>query len=507
MRRLALVIGLLVALGAVGAAAFFALDPGDVPEITETNPERTDEGDEEPVEPGMVRIAGAVEDEGGEPVVGAAVYLLAKGDPMPPVVGPLHQRTDSEGRFALLREEELTSDLIATCPGFRPTLVEHVAGGTGIRVVMKRGGEIRGVITDDRDRPVIGASVFARSSGSEIAPPAGIYLPHHETLDATYARALSGLGGKFVIKGVGEGKIDVRAEKRTHPELLRPVLGVKAGDANVKLVLLHRFVASVFVVDAHGNAPIISAWVKIELPEKKALEGRTDRRGEMRATLDFPAARAPDERVTVSAGTEEYGNIVEEDVPLARLADGAEFKLILVKKDPAVLHVKLTYDTGKPFNGWVYFEVEPEVGKKFNRWSRRRKDGMSTIKMPPGRYTVIRARGQSVLMGGEIRNIALAPGEELTQTLTIVRGGDLRINVTGGKDKEIRGARVKVTHAGGTNERTVWGRQIRMTDLPPGIVTIDVTHEGFQPQTKNVTLKKDGSETISINLEKKVKPK
>ena len=53
MRRLALAVGLLVALGAVGSAAFFALDPGDVPEITETTPERTDEGDEVPVEPGV----------------------------------------------------------------------------------------------------------------------------------------------------------------------------------------------------------------------------------------------------------------------------------------------------------------------------------------------------------------------------------------------------------------------------------------------------------------------
>jgi hypothetical protein len=282
MRRLALVVGLVVALGAVGAAAYFALDPGDVPEIIDTAPERGDEPDQEPVEPGMVRIAGRVEDEIGNPVIGASVYLLAKGDPAPPVVGPLHQRTDSAGGFSLTQEEGLTTDLIATCPGFRPTLTEHVDAGTGIRVVMKRGGEIRGVVLDDRDRPVIGASVFARSAGSEIAPQSGIYLPHHGTLDATYARALSGLGGKFTIKGVGEGKIDLRAEKRTHPELMRPILGVEAGDT-VKLVLLHRFVASVFVVDAHGNAPIISAWVKIELPGKKALEGRTDRHSRRRA--------------------------------------------------------------------------------------------------------------------------------------------------------------------------------------------------------------------------------
>ena len=104
-----------------------------------------------PVEPGMVSIAGHVEDEAGGPVVGAEVYLLAKGDPMPPVVGPLHRRTDSEGSFSLLREEEITSDLIATCPGFRPTLVEHVGEGSGIRVVMKRGGEIRGEVMDDRE--------------------------------------------------------------------------------------------------------------------------------------------------------------------------------------------------------------------------------------------------------------------------------------------------------------------------------------------------------------------
>jgi len=505
MKKLLLIFVMGAAVLAVGAAAFFALGPGDDPVVTGGGP--AGDGTEprpEPVEEGKIRIAGTVEDEQGKPVTGAFVYLLSKGDPLVPPVGPRHRRSDAVGAFSLEKKEEKDLDLLAISPGFRPTVIEH-ASGDGLRVVLSRGGTIRGKVLDDQGRPIVGAKITARTSGSEVAPPRGIYLPHHATLFVTYMRTISGMGGAFVIHGVGEGEVDLVAGKRTHPELLRPWRGAAAGEAGVKLVLLRPFTASVAVVDSEKNEPIVSAGVVIEMPDEKGgmpreIRGRTNRRGEMTKTLPFPAARAPDLRVKVTAGTEDYGSVVAEGVPLSKLEVGEGFTLRLTKQEPAILLLTIRYDTGKPYRNWIFFEVEPAFGDEFHRWSRIDKDGAASIKVPPGHYKAIRPRASGEIDAGELTNLKLDAAEEYEHAITITRGGDLHLTVTVGEKQAARGAKVTVGHPGGKIIRTIWGTTIHLNDIPPGLAIVTVEHEGHETVIESITLVKDEKRDLKITL-------
>ncbi|MEN8151133.1 MAG: carboxypeptidase-like regulatory domain-containing protein [Planctomycetota bacterium] len=512
MKRPVLLLFAVAAVVAVVVVAWSAMDMA--PPVLDGGPERGDgEPDPDPVEAGKVRIAGTVEDESGKRVPGAFVYLLAAGDPLVPAVGPLHRRTDGRGAFSLEREEDpgKVPDLIAVCPGFVATVIEH-ASGDGLRVVLARGGTIRGVVVDDLDRPVAGARVVAKSSGSAVNPPRGIYLPHHTTLGVTYARTLSGLGGAFTIRGMGEGELDLVAAKRGFPELLRPTTGVVAGEEKVRLVLLRPFVVNVAVVDSGKNEPLVSASVVLTMPGEKDEEeiefrGRTDRRGEMTKKLDFPAARAPDVRVKVRAGTEDYGSVVAEGVPLAKLAAGAGFTLRLAKQVPAVLVLTVRYDTGEPCRSWLYFEAEPSFGDTFHRWSRIDEEGRARIELPPGHYKALRPRSRGPIEGGTIENLELAAGEEHEKTIEIIRGGDLHLTVTLPNGAEARGASVRIDHSKGTDSRTMWGKVLSLTDLPPGTATVVVTHEGHESIEREIALVKGERCALKLALQRIEKKK
>jgi hypothetical protein len=322
-------------------------------------------------------------------------------------------------------------------------------------------------------------------------------------------RTISGLGGDFVVHGVGEGEVDLTAEKRDFPESLRPWRGAVAGDSDVKLVLLRPFVASIFVVDSVKNEPLLSAWVAVKLPEeKKEIRGRTGRDGEMKKKFPFPAARAPDVLVTVSAGTEEYGSVMAEDVPLSRLEEGEGFTLRLAKREPAILRLTILYDTGKPYANWLYFVVEPSFGDSFNRWSRLDGEGLATIKLPPGHYEKIRAMGHGQLVGDPIENLSLDPEEEISRTITVERGGDLTLQVSAGeKGEQARGAMCVIEHAKGTTRRNIWGSHLGFTDLPPGPATVTITLEGYETRTEKVTLVKDEVKKLTLRLRRPPKKK
>ena len=105
--RVPLVLGLLLAVGGVAVAAWLAFSgPGDG--LPDTPPEWTDEGGGVAAAktPGHEVVAGTLEDEFGDPVEGAHVYLLERGDPIIPVEEPRIARSGEDGRFELEKREE-----------------------------------------------------------------------------------------------------------------------------------------------------------------------------------------------------------------------------------------------------------------------------------------------------------------------------------------------------------------------------------------------------------------
>jgi hypothetical protein len=280
----------------------------------------------------------------------------------------------------------------------------------------------------------------------------------------------------------------------------------------VKLVLLRPFTACVAVVDAEKNEPLVSAGVVIEMPgengaKPEVIRGRTNRSGEMRKTLPFPAARARDVRVKVSAGTEDHGSVVAEGVPLSELEEHEGFTLRLARQDPAILLLTVKYDTGKPYRNWIYFEVEPAFGDKFHRWSNIDKDGAASIKVPPGHYQAIRPRAAGNIEIPPLQNMKFDAAEEYEHAITIPRGGDLHLSIKAGESDQARGAKLKVEYTGGEVNRTIWGNAVRLTDLTPGPATVTVTFEGYETTTEKVTLVKDERRSLKIDLRRTPKKK
>jgi hypothetical protein len=384
-------------------------------------------------------------------------------------------------------------------------------GGGGYRLTLPPGRTIRGKVVDDRGRPIVGARVTARTTGARIDPPKGIYLPNHEKLDLTYVRALTRLGGAFTLTGVGEASVDVTASKRTYPELLRPALEVAPDTEGLKLVLLRPFVAALTVVDADTNEPIPHVSVKIDVPgeegeeERAPYEGATDLEGRFEKRLDFPAARAPDVNVRISIYSEEHGEDVAEGVPLERLDEERGFAMTLVKKDPATLRLKVVYDNGEPYRQWSTFELKPAAGPQFVRWARREEDGYAVLKVRPGTYEYIRARGYAGDSVDSIENIALRPAEQLERTLTIERGGDLDITFAL-KEKgqgQLRGGRVEILSGEQNQVRGLWSNRAVFIDVRPGEAKLTVTHPDYEIVEKTITVTKGERTALTIPLKKK----
>jgi hypothetical protein len=156
----------------------------------------------------------------------------------------------------------------------------------------------------------------------------------------------------------------------------------------------------------------------------------------------------------------------------------------------------------------MYFEVEPSFGDRFNRWSRLDREGLATIKVPPGHYKAIRVRGSGRLVADPIQNLTLDPAEELERTITVERGGDLTLHVKLGEEGErARGAKCEVEHAGGSTRRDVWGPHVAFTDLPPGPATVTLTLEGYEAVERKVTLVKDELRKLDVTLHRSPRKK
>ena len=502
--RVPLVLGLLLAVGGVAVAAWLAFSgPGDG--IPDTPPEWTDEGGGGAVAktPGHEVVAGTLEDEFGDPVEGAHVYLLERGDPIIPVEEPRIARSGEDGRFELEKREEEVVDLIAFRPGFRPALVESVTRGAEHRVVLPSGGRIRGRVEDDLGRPVVGARVTARTAGTKLDPPKGRFFPRHATFDLSFARTMSLLGGDFVLRGIGEGGVELFVTKRGYPGSAVPGRVFAAGGPAVTLVLLRPFRAEVRVKDEVSGEPIIAAGMKIELvgSEHEPVEGATGLDGVFRESFAFPAVDPPEATARVTAWLEEYGESVADGVPLDRIAEGKGFTLALTKRAPAKLRIRLLYDTGEPYGRWVYFELTKWSKTVIHRWGRVDEKGWMEFQAPPGTYDSIRPLARGGPRADSLENIELKSGQELERTLTITRGSDLRVKLSSADGRERFRGRIRIQIGDYSRESGLWGRSAFFPDLPAGRAVVTVTAKDHVPVTKKVVLAKGAALTLPISLE------
>lgn len=139
--------------------------------------------------------SGVVVDEAGQPVEGASVRLVrfeagdnvqfhvpddpAEFDPrLVPQLGQYEvaagQRTDAQGRFRLSADAQHRVQMVAAWRrDLAPNVVRVGAPGSEVRVVLKRGGTLKGRVEDPEGRPVANAQVeiFLQSIAREARNP------------------------------------------------------------------------------------------------------------------------------------------------------------------------------------------------------------------------------------------------------------------------------------------------------------------------------------------------
>ncbi len=126
------------------------------------------------------RVSGRVLDEAGKPVANALVYAASSGgfddlalDEIDPVEMPWFRRadarTDSAGRFALAPKIHARVRLAVRASGFAPLDLERTISETNPEVgdlVLQRGVVLEGRVIDHLGRPVDGAELRRRRTGS-----------------------------------------------------------------------------------------------------------------------------------------------------------------------------------------------------------------------------------------------------------------------------------------------------------------------------------------------------
>jgi peroxiredoxin len=114
-------------------------------------------------------VEGIVRSPGGRPVPDAEVcYGEERGyaNSIPPI------KTDAQGKFRLGIKPETHATLIATSPGFAPTLDRRKIGDQTLQVVitLDRPHSIRGRVVDSAGKPIARAQIWAYWSGPEASP-------------------------------------------------------------------------------------------------------------------------------------------------------------------------------------------------------------------------------------------------------------------------------------------------------------------------------------------------
>jgi len=167
-----------------------------------------------------LRVAGVVVDEEGEPVVGVSVRLVVEG------TRGRWTRTDDEGRFEMGGLDAGTAKLQvrAARSGFVDIdPVEVRAGDTDVRIVLRRGLTIEGVVKERDGKPAENALVQA--VGDDGKPVASDWLSRRD--------------GTFELRGLPEGTFLVRVSRWSggEQETLAERPGVPAGTGRVEVRL------------------------------------------------------------------------------------------------------------------------------------------------------------------------------------------------------------------------------------------------------------------------------
>lgn len=440
-------------------------------------------------------IRGEVVDSTGQPVDEVRVVARALQDPKAAKARRVNQGTQSnpDGSFELGGLLPGRYELDAG-EGWRgqagpeePTIIELEGGDvSGVRIEMPVTGTVRGVVVDENERPVSGASVVANQTGAYEA-----------------SRGRTDDEGRFELLGVRVGEVRVeaqasasffggqsmRAPGTTDDDVQGEVVAVRADAvAEVRLVVESRDGRiQGRVVDQDGG-PVVDAFVEVERMSDRAGASMAQARRRVRWSWDsepvltdpdgaFEIGELAEGRFLVRAHRRGGGEAVVEGVEVGSTVE-------LVIESPGELAGTVIVEGGEPPERFELVVRDAEQGTRYTDSFLRTGGAWRLSRVSAGSYeiSVSSAQGTATteveLGAGEVREgieLRLSPRIELSGRLVDIDSGE---PVPGGT--VIIRSRSRGRAAPDPDRGNVSGADGRFVlhEVPPGQVMVTVFFRG-----------------------------
>ena len=236
------------------------------------------------------RLHGTVVDDGGSPVRDFLVHALER---KPGSEDRWEQRDvdRGEGRFDLFLDSALIVQLRFSAPGCDPCSLTDLDGGDERRIVLRRAGDLEGVVRDRQGRGAAGAVVALATLDSAIYPKGTEFAPR-DTTDAEGRFRLRGVPDLSAAGGApppgGRGHLLVCPRRDDAPALVHFPMPEQRG-APLELVLPRALTVELEFVHANGS-PVEGGVIVVDpegWPMEPAFETHLlDQQSSTRGALD-----------------------------------------------------------------------------------------------------------------------------------------------------------------------------------------------------------------------------
>ncbi|MEO8191282.1 MAG: carboxypeptidase regulatory-like domain-containing protein [Acidobacteriota bacterium] len=378
-----------------------------------------------------VRLSGRVVDDEGKPVAGARVRasgtdFFSEQD----AVTLSETKTGPNGVFVMEDAPDGFSTIAAGAPGFVRASLVQMDPKADVKLTLKRGGTIRGIVVDPAGKPAAGAIVISDDQGAE-----------------------SAADGSFRLVGLEPGVRSVQAVWKEDFAVRRDNLRVRRGQEVEAPLRLGR-AASIagIVIDESSRKPVAGARLSASSGGMAFARRRTERSVRADAKGKFRLNGLAARPYAVTASREGYLSSSINGISASTAAPGT-VSLALAKA--AAVAGKVIDEKGQPVAGAaVRFGAEGGIRSFVRRGPAAFAGGQGASSAADGTFRLRNlAAGRNMILEAakpgyaETRHpgVTLKTGETLVNvSLILKRGLEARGRVVNAEGKAIPGAEIRV---------------------------------------------------------------
>jgi protocatechuate 3,4-dioxygenase beta subunit len=446
--------------------------------------------------PAAEKVSGRISDEAGKPVAGARVRATGGlGFQEEDVIFYAEAKSAADGSYSIPNAPAGNGGLSVRATGHSPSRQPSAQRRTTVNVTLKKGGTIRGVVSDAAGKPAEGATVIAGSLAAQ-----------------------SNSSGAYELAGVPPGAREVEAFWKEDLAARRDTVHLKKGETvDVALRLAKAASVSGSVIDERTRRPLAGVRVSASSAsffrgDARSRRSRTDGKGKFRIPGLAPR------RYTVSASKTDYLPVAMPGIVAAVSPPGS---VAIALQKAAAVSGRVTDGGGAPVAG---------ARVRFARDSNVRalmRGGPAAFLGRPGVTTgpdgAFRMRGLAAeknltleaakpgYVTAKRHGLTLKPGEAVKDvSLVVKRGLEARGRVVDSAGQPIGGAEIRLSPVERGGARFVFqlagvnrakpdttsgaDGSFRVVGLEAGEYSLAVSRDGYAPKrVPSATVMEKGS--------------